>query len=107
MSNGILNTEITDLSHLRAVLDVFEAFLSTDNIVVFANAAHDCITCLIKHIKGTEERRELEELVDIKEMGIPVSDTCEAALGYLIRCHSILAKIYLMPSTPIFQGAQK
>ena len=107
MSDGIFSSEITEISHLRAVLDVFEAFLSTDNIVVFANAALDCITCLIKHIKGTEERRVLEELVDIKEMGIPVSDTCEAALRYLVRCHSILAKIYLMSASPRFQGAQK
>ena len=39
-------------NHIRAVLDVFEAFLNTENILVFANAAVDCVLCLLKHIKG-------------------------------------------------------
>lgn len=34
------------------VFDVFEAFISTDNIQVFANAATDYIMCLMKFIKG-------------------------------------------------------
>ena len=38
--------------HVRLVLDVFEAFLSTDNVLVFANAAVDCILCLLKHVRG-------------------------------------------------------
>lgn len=39
-------------NHIRAALDVFEAFLKTENVLVFANAAVDCILCLLKHIKG-------------------------------------------------------
>ena len=38
--------------HVRIVLDVFEAFLNTDNVLVFANAAVDCIMCLLKHVRG-------------------------------------------------------
>lgn len=38
--------------HLRVVLDVFEAFLGTDNMFVFAYAAVDCLLCLLKHVKG-------------------------------------------------------
>lgn len=34
------------------VFDVFEAFISTDNIQVFANAAVDYIMCLMKFVKG-------------------------------------------------------
>lgn len=34
------------------VFDVFEAFLNTDNIQVFANAATDYIMCLMKFVKG-------------------------------------------------------
>lgn len=34
------------------VFDVFEAFINTDNIQVFANAATDYIMCLMKFIKG-------------------------------------------------------
>lgn len=34
------------------VFDVFEAFITTDNIQVFANAATDYIMCLMKFVKG-------------------------------------------------------
>lgn len=44
-------------AHLRIVLDVFEAFLSTDNVLVFSNAAVDCILCLLKHVRGPSECR--------------------------------------------------
>ena len=38
--------------HIAAVLDVFEVFLNTDNVLVFANAAVDCILCLLKYVRG-------------------------------------------------------
>ncbi len=38
--------------HVAAVLDVFEVFLNTDNPLVFANAAVDCILCLLKYVRG-------------------------------------------------------
>lgn len=38
--------------HVAAVLDVFEVYLATDNILVFANATVDCILCLLKYIRG-------------------------------------------------------
>ncbi|KAK7072630.1 hypothetical protein SK128_000629, partial [Halocaridina rubra] len=41
------------VGHLHVVRDVFEAFLTTDNVLVFANAAIDCILCLLKHVKGS------------------------------------------------------
>lgn len=34
------------------VFDVFEAFLNTDSIQVFANAATSYIMCLMKFVKG-------------------------------------------------------
>ncbi len=37
------------------VFDVFEAFINTDNIQVFANAATDYIMCLMKFVKGLGE----------------------------------------------------
>lgn len=37
---------------LRVILDIFEAFLHTDNLQVFANAAVDCLLCLLRLIKG-------------------------------------------------------
>ena len=41
--------------HVAAVLDVFEVFLNTDNTLVFANAAIDCILCLLKYVRGKGE----------------------------------------------------
>ena len=38
--------------HVAAVLDVFNVFLGTDNVLVFANAAVDCILCLLKYVRG-------------------------------------------------------
>ncbi|NWR29875.1 BIG3 protein, partial [Tachuris rubrigastra] len=84
------------------VFDVFEAFLNTDSIQVFANAATSYIMCLMKFVKGLGE-------VDCKEMGdcVPGSgsastDLCLPALDYLRRCSQLLAKIYKMPLKPIF-----
>ncbi|KAM7135512.1 brefeldin A-inhibited guanine nucleotide-exchange protein 3 isoform 2-T2 [Molossus nigricans] len=84
------------------VFDVFEAFLNTDNIQVFANAATSYIMCLMKFVKGLGE-------VDCKEIGDCVPgpgatspDLCLPALDYLRRCSQLLAKIYKMPMKPIF-----
>ncbi|XP_074846581.1 brefeldin A-inhibited guanine nucleotide-exchange protein 3 isoform X2 [Carettochelys insculpta] len=82
------------------VFDVFEAFLNTDNIQVFANAATSYIMCLMKFVKGLGE-------VECKEIGDCVSgsmstDLCLPALDYLRRCSQLLAKIYKMPLKPIF-----
>lgn len=48
------NEEVNDARqrHVAAVLDVFEVYLATDNILVFANATVDCILCLLKYIRG-------------------------------------------------------
>ncbi|XP_069394149.1 brefeldin A-inhibited guanine nucleotide-exchange protein 3 isoform X3 [Paralichthys olivaceus] len=88
------------------VFDVFEAFINTDNIQVFANAATDYIVCLMKFVKGLGE-------VDYKEIGDCVhvsdhssTDLCLPALDYLRKCSQLLAKIYKMPSKPVFLGAR-
>ncbi|XP_035519746.1 brefeldin A-inhibited guanine nucleotide-exchange protein 3 [Morone saxatilis] len=88
------------------VFDVFEAFINTDNIQVFANAATDYIMCLMKFVKGLGE-------VDYKEIGDCVhvsgyssTDLCLPALDYLRRCSQLLAKIYKMPSKPVFLGVR-
>jgi len=48
------NEELNELrqQHVAAVLDVFNVFLATDNVVAFANAAVDCILCLLKYVRG-------------------------------------------------------
>ncbi|XP_035987291.1 brefeldin A-inhibited guanine nucleotide-exchange protein 3 isoform X1 [Fundulus heteroclitus] len=88
------------------VFDVFEAFINTDNIQVFANAATDYIMCLMKFVKGLGEVdcREIGDCVHAS--GFSSTDLCVPALDYLHKCSQLLAKIYRMPSKPVFLGAR-
>ncbi|XP_041922683.1 brefeldin A-inhibited guanine nucleotide-exchange protein 3 isoform X2 [Alosa sapidissima] len=88
------------------VFDVFEAFINTDNIQVFANAATDYIMCLMKFVKGLGEvdYKEIGDCVHV--MGYSSTDLCLPALDYLRKCSELLAKIYKMPSKPVFLGAR-
>ncbi|XP_069792213.1 brefeldin A-inhibited guanine nucleotide-exchange protein 3 [Narcine bancroftii] len=88
------------------VFDVFEAFLNTDNIQVFANAATDYIMCLMKFVKGLGGDDCKEVGNSFLGSGSSSSDLCLPALDYLRKCSQLLAKIYKMPSKPIFHGAQ-
>ncbi|XP_030626425.1 brefeldin A-inhibited guanine nucleotide-exchange protein 3 [Chanos chanos] len=88
------------------VFDVFEAFINTDNIQVFANAATDYIMCLMKFVKGLGEG-DYKEIGDCVHMsGYSSTDLCLPALDYLRRCSQLLANIYKMPSKPVFLGAR-
>uniref|UniRef100_A0A1A8S0P6 KIAA1244 n=1 Tax=Nothobranchius rachovii TaxID=451742 RepID=A0A1A8S0P6_9TELE len=88
------------------VFDVFEAFINTDNIQVFANAATDYIMCLMKFVKGLGEV-DYKEIGDCVNMsGYSSTDLCVPALDYLHKCSQLLAKIYKMPSKPVFLGAR-
>ncbi|XP_060687228.1 brefeldin A-inhibited guanine nucleotide-exchange protein 3 [Hemiscyllium ocellatum] len=88
------------------VFDVFEAFLNTDNIQVFANAATDYIMCLMKFVKGLGDE-DCKEVGDCYTgLGSSSTDLCLPALDYLRKCSQLLAKIYKMPSKPIFHGLQ-
>ncbi|XP_035228366.1 brefeldin A-inhibited guanine nucleotide-exchange protein 3-like [Stegodyphus dumicola] len=96
------------IHHLRVVLDVFEAFLGTDNIFVFAYAAVDCLLCLLKHVKGPTELEDLSsDLSDDVNSHIVPLDMCLAALRYLERCSAILASMYTMPTCPVFNSANR
>ncbi|KAL0983828.1 hypothetical protein UPYG_G00133300 [Umbra pygmaea] len=88
------------------VFDVFEAFINTDNIQVFANAATDYIMCLMKFVKGlgTVDCKEIGDCVNTT--GYSSTDLCLPALDYLRKCSQLLAKIYKMPSKPVFLGAR-
>ncbi|KAF4525743.1 hypothetical protein B566_EDAN002003 [Ephemera danica] len=95
--------------HLRVLLDVFEVFLSTDNPLVFSNAAIDCILCLLKHVRGPSEIEDDDgdEKVERYEVETPSLDLCIAALKYLQQCSEILSSMYDMPSCPIFHAAHR
>ncbi|CAL4085330.1 unnamed protein product, partial [Meganyctiphanes norvegica] len=94
------------VSHLHVVRDVFEAFLATDNVLVFSNAALDCILCLLKHIKGPDECDSGKETV-VGWEELVGGDLCLDALRYLHRCAAILASMNQMPACPVFHAAHR
>ncbi|XP_043279234.1 brefeldin A-inhibited guanine nucleotide-exchange protein 3 isoform X2 [Venturia canescens] len=98
------------------LLEVFRVFLSTDNTLVFANAALDCILCLLRHVRGpgdTEHNvNQLEEGSIPSDGSAATSDTrkmrlCLESLKYLLNCSDILSSMYQMPGCPIFHSAQR
>ena len=101
----------THESHWRAVQDVFEAFLATESPQVFANAALDYVSCLLRRVRGSEERQQLEELISIRDVDRYLADgsadLTQAALQYLVRVHDILRRMHRMTSCPVFQGAHR
>ncbi|KAJ9574458.1 hypothetical protein L9F63_008384, partial [Diploptera punctata] len=104
--------EDSSTSHLRAVLDVFEVFLNTDNPLVFSNAAVDCILCLLKHVRGPSEMDDSttnNNDASSCEFGDsnPSLELCIAALKFLTRCAGILASMYSMPACPMFHTAHR
>ncbi|XP_024942475.1 brefeldin A-inhibited guanine nucleotide-exchange protein 3 isoform X2 [Cephus cinctus] len=111
------------------LLEVFRVFLSTDNTLVFANAALDCILCLLKHVRGPGDG-------DVEDTSTGINDDnadgarrdqvlstsfspnkmtmdsrkmrlCVESLKYLLSCSDILASMYRMPACPIFHSAQR
>ncbi|XP_076655707.1 brefeldin A-inhibited guanine nucleotide-exchange protein 3 isoform X1 [Halictus rubicundus] len=90
------------------LLEVFRVFLSTDNTLVFANAALDCILCLLRHVRGigdAEGHQDEQEQLDIAES--KRMKLCVESLKYLLSCSDILASMYGMPACPIFHSAQR
>ncbi|XP_064488715.1 brefeldin A-inhibited guanine nucleotide-exchange protein 3-like isoform X2 [Ornithodoros turicata] len=106
LRNSSPESERERTHHLRVVLDVFDAFLGTDNPHVFANAAVDCLLCLLKHVRGPAELEGLctENSLLADSDDIPL-DMCQAALKYLEKSAGILSSLYLMPACPIFHSA--
>ncbi|XP_034951674.1 brefeldin A-inhibited guanine nucleotide-exchange protein 3 [Chelonus insularis] len=89
------------------LLEVFRVFLSTDNTLVFANAALDCILCLLKHVRGTGEAESSTDSDQITNLEIKKMRLCLESLKYLLNCSDILSSMYRMPACPIFHSAAK
>ncbi|XP_014477513.1 PREDICTED: brefeldin A-inhibited guanine nucleotide-exchange protein 3 isoform X1 [Dinoponera quadriceps] len=92
------------------LLEVFRVFLSTDNTLVFANAALDCILCLLRHVRGigdNENQPEEQEPVNIDSAESRRMRLCVESLKYLLSCSDILSSMYRMPACPIFHSAQR
>lgn len=90
------------------LLEVFRVFLSTDNTLVFANAALDCILCLLRHVRGigdNEAHQDEQDQIDVAESRR--MRLCVESLKYLLSCSDILASMYRMPACPIFHSAQR
>ncbi|KAK3098836.1 hypothetical protein FSP39_023524 [Pinctada imbricata] len=97
--------------HIAAVLDVFDVYLNTDNVLVFANATVDCILCLLKYVRGSGCDDSSDDDSD-SGSDFAMTDTageslCIPALGYLKQCSSILQTMWKMPACPVFNGAHR
>lgn len=101
---SVSNSESVESAPL---LEVFRVFLSTDNTLVFANAALDCILCLLKHITGTGENENLQESEQITIAESRKMKLCLESLKYLLNCSDILSSMYRMPACPIFHSAAR
>ncbi|XP_076390499.1 brefeldin A-inhibited guanine nucleotide-exchange protein 3 isoform X1 [Megachile rotundata] len=90
------------------LLEVFRVFLSMDNTLVFANAALDCILCLLRHVRGigdADGHQDDQDPLDVAESRR--MRLCVESLKYLLSCSDILASMYGMPACPIFHSAQR
>lgn len=109
-------------NNAAAILDVFKIFLSTENTLVFANAALDYILCLMSHVKSSNmengppdstqiitqyvEKKQPSFLAKEAEFPSKLSlgpvDLCIESLKLLQNCAAILSMIYNMPKCPTF-----
>lgn len=105
-------------NNAAAILEVFRIFLSTDNTLVFANAALDYILCLLSHIRNTngdenaevaasatQEKKEIalfEKEVEFSAKSATQVDLCKESLKLLESCAAILSVMYNMPKCPTF-----
>ncbi|KAB0792866.1 hypothetical protein PPYR_14825 [Photinus pyralis] len=108
-----------------AILEVFKVFLSTDNTLVFANAALDYIMCLLSHIRHAEGEKFSECISNVSDKNVQKNiflDTvderkkkegsreilceqvnlCLESLKLLENCATILSMMYYMPKCPTF-----
>nr|XP_018907123.1 PREDICTED: brefeldin A-inhibited guanine nucleotide-exchange protein 3 [Bemisia tabaci] len=76
-------------------LDIFAVFLNSDNSLVFANAAVDCILCLLKHVRGNDNNTKESEKM------------CDDALDYISFCSAMLSSLYKMPACPVFHSSHR
>ena len=79
------------IRQLKVILNIFQAFLHTDNLDVFANAALDCLSCLLRLIKDDNSN-------EIHQKG----NLCLVGLKYLHQFSSLLSLMYQMPGCPCF-----
>ncbi|KAJ8951561.1 hypothetical protein NQ318_020436 [Aromia moschata] len=96
-------------NNAAALLDVFRIFLSTDNTLVFANAALDYIfefSAQPVHQSSSEKKKSLSFLEKETEFPSKVLlgpvDLCIESLKLLQNCAAILSMIYNMPKCPTF-----
>ncbi|XP_050677037.1 brefeldin A-inhibited guanine nucleotide-exchange protein 3 [Leptidea sinapis] len=118
-----------------SILEIFKVFLNTDNTLVFANAALDCILCLLSHIKGLHYEEDQQSETKLKKPSTPTQpkptlslkfsknskfiplneektekvmvDMCKEALYHLENCADILTMMYNMPKCPIFNTGNR
>lgn len=97
-----------------AILEVFRIFLSTDNTLVFANAALDYILCLLSHIRNEDTEDAIENSYTKSEKNetslkviITPMNLCIECLKLLQNCATILSMMYNMPKCPPFNTTHR
>nr|CDS25689.2 brefeldin A inhibited guanine [Hymenolepis microstoma] len=70
--------KIPNRNHISTVLEVFEIFLFTDDVLVFCNIAVDCVRCLLRYLSAGE----LDYIyVDAPFLREETPNTAENAIG--------------------------
>ncbi|CAG2100991.1 unnamed protein product [Medioppia subpectinata] len=93
--------EVERVRQLGVILDIFEAFLHTDNLQVFANAAVDCLLCLLKLVQNPQT---IANEMSINDETPKSLDLCLISLKYLHQFSSMLRSMYEMPACPLFSS---
>uniref|UniRef100_T1KAA6 SEC7 domain-containing protein n=1 Tax=Tetranychus urticae TaxID=32264 RepID=T1KAA6_TETUR len=119
--NDLSERQIERVRQLRVILDIFEAFLNTQNLDIFANAALDCIICLLGLMKdplaeetnlgenelisiSNETNSAIERENSVNENNV---DLCLLSLKYLHQFESMLRSMYKMPGCPFFISSRR
>ncbi|RWS30637.1 brefeldin A-inhibited guanine nucleotide-exchange protein 3-like protein, partial [Leptotrombidium deliense] len=100
--------EMERVRQLRVILDIFEAFLGKNNLDTFANAAVDCLLCLLQLLKDPSIEETQNTSNGNKFTSEPITqshysvDLCLVSLKYLHQFESLLRSMYKMPACPMF-----
>ncbi|RWS16722.1 brefeldin A-inhibited guanine nucleotide-exchange protein 3-like protein [Dinothrombium tinctorium] len=95
--------EMERVRQLRVILDIFEAFLDKKHLDIFANAAVDCLLCLLQLLKDPLSEEMSNHVTEVANYDNNDSvDLCLLALKYLHQFESMLRSMYKMPACPMF-----
>uniref|UniRef100_A0A5K3FNK2 SEC7 domain-containing protein n=1 Tax=Mesocestoides corti TaxID=53468 RepID=A0A5K3FNK2_MESCO len=125
LETEVSSTRVPTRRRVSTVLEIFEIFLFSDDLLVFCNIAVDCVRCLLRYLSAGEPDRlnvdvnsstsplEASNEKNIEEDGglpPPGADSvgfeaetscslCKATLPLLTRCCELFGSIWTSPAT--------